>query len=147
MIFDDLFGPTLTLSIEGAAVREHERPTRGAARCNEADEPRPVLIFSTGDRVAVDRPVIIGRNPIRIHEGAEDRLIRLPGERLSRQHAMIRIDRWQTILEDLGSRHGTTVTSPGRSPRHVGPHQPVGLVAGTLVELADAVSFVLERLA
>jgi pSer/pThr/pTyr-binding forkhead associated (FHA) protein len=147
MTFDECFGPTLARSIEGAAVRENERPSNGEARRHEADEPRPVLIFSNGDRVAVDRPVIVGRNPIHIHEGSEDRLIRLPGERLSRQHAMIRIDRWQTIVEDLGSRHGTTVTSPGRSPRHLGPHQPVGLVAGTRVELADAVSFVLEQLA
>ena len=145
MTFDECFGPTLARSIEGAAVRENEPPSGGAG--HEANEPRPVLIFSTGERIAVDRPVIVGRNPVQIHDDAGDRLIRLPGDRLSRQHAMIRIDRWQTILEDLGSRYGTIVTSPGRSPRHVGPHQPVGLVTGTHVELAGVVSFVLERLA
>ncbi len=108
-----------------------------------------MLIFSTGQRVLVDRPVVLGRSPKPTTESNQTspRLVTLNGPLLSRQHAEIRIDRWQTIIDDLNSVNGTEVTIPGEPTRRLQPGLPISLVVGTRVDLASEVSFVLEEVA
>lgn len=146
--FDQLFGSTVARSIEGAAVRESVGARLRSALEGDQQPPR-VLIFSTGQRVLVDRPVVIGRSPKPTTESNQTspRLVTLTGRRLSRQHAEIRIDRWQTIIDDLNSFNGTEVTIPGEPTRRLQPGLPISLVVGTRVDLASEVSFVLEEVA
>ena len=146
--FDQLFGSTVARSIEGAAVRESVGARPRSALERDQQPPR-VLIFSTGQRVLVDRPVVLGRSPKPTTESNQTspRLVTLSGPLLSRQHAEIRIDRWQTIIDDLNSVNGTEVTIPGEPTRRLQPGLPISLVVGTRVDLASEVSFVLEEVA
>lgn len=101
------------------------------------------LVMSSGQVVVLDRPAIIGRKP-----KAEGRmpnevpqLIALEvGQGLSRSHAMIHLEQWQVLLEDLDSANGTIVTLPGREPRRLHAGEPVLLEHGTIVDLGGEVT-------
>lgn len=136
--FDAMFGNTIVRTVESAAVRD-----RGTA------DPAPlgVLVFSTGERVLVDQPLVLGRNPEPVAELGRARLVKLPGAGVSRRHAAITVDRWRACIDDLGSSNGTAVTPPGRPSQRVRPGQPVDLVTGARVDLGGDVSFVVEAVA
>jgi len=108
-----------------------------------------VLLFSTGERVVVDKPLLLGRNPQAGGETAGDspKLVKLPGSAVSRRHAAITVDRWRAHIDDLGSANGTELTLPGSAPQRLAPGRPVGLVTGARVDLGGAVSFVVEEVA
>lgn len=111
---------------------------------------RPVLgslRFSNGAKVALDRPVLIGRNP-KVEGGLAGeipQLVRLDvGPGLSRTHASVRLEGWQVLLEDLNSANGTIVRLPGREPRRLHPSEPVLLEIGSDVDLGGEISCVFE---
>lgn len=111
---------------------------------------RPVLgslRFSNGTKVALDRPVLIGRNP-KVEGGLAGEiplLVRLDvGPGLSRTHASVRLEGWQVLLEDLNSANGTIVRLPGREPRRLHPSEPVLLEIGSDVDLGGEISCVFE---
>lgn len=105
------------------------------------------LRFSNGTTVALDRPVLIGRNP-KVEGGLAGeipQLVRLDvGPGLSRTHASIRLEGWQVLLEDLNSANGTIVRLPGREPRRLHPSEPVLLEVGSDVDLGGEISCVFE---
>ncbi len=142
--FDAMFGHTVVRSVEAAAVRPGGPPAAGRVA---GPDPRPVgvLVFSTGERVVVDRPLVLGRNPHAEPDAA--RPVKVAGAGVSRRHAAITVDRWCAEIDDLGSANGTEVTLPGGAPCRLAPGRPVGLVAGTRVDLAGEVSFVVEDVA
>ncbi len=146
--FDTIFGCTVARSVEAAAVRGGDVP-RPAPGTGVERPPMGVLLFSTGERILVDRPLLLGRNPRVDHESHAEapRLVKLPGRGVSRRHAAITIDGWRAHIDDLGSSNGTEVTLPGLMPRRLAPGHPVGLVAGTHVDLGGDVSFVVEDVA
>jgi hypothetical protein len=110
--------------------------------------PRPtlgVLRLSTGDVVPLDRTVIMGRNP---RTGAPDdgerpHVVRLPSpdHDISRTHVEIRLDGWHVLLTDLNSVNGTVVTPPWQEPQRLRPNEAVPIEPGTVVNLADEVTF------
>jgi hypothetical protein len=138
--FELLFGHTVVRSVEAAAVRL------------VADDPGPraalgVLVFDTGERVVVDRELVLGRNPRPVDEAADGprpRLVQLSQPGVSRQHAVVRLDRWTASLEDLGSANGTTISSPGGPVNDVRPGRPVELAVGAVVDLGGELSFMVE---
>jgi hypothetical protein len=110
--------------------------------------PRPtlgVLRLSTGDVVPLDRTVIMGRNPRadESSEGERPHVVRLPspGHDISRTHVEIRLDGWHVLLTDLNSVNGTVVTPPWQEPQRVRPNEAVPIEPGTVVSLADEVTF------
>lgn len=110
--------------------------------------PRPVLgvlKLSTGDIVTLDRGVLLGRSPSAEFDGKGERphVVRLPspGQDISRTHAEIRIDGWHVLITDLDSTNGTMITVPGEEPRRLRPNDPTMIPPGTVVSLADEVSF------
>lgn len=142
--FDELFGHTVARSVEDAAVR-----TTGADR-RAVQGPLGVLVFSTGERVIVESTMVLGRNPTVLDEpsnGDRVRLVKVASPGVSRQHAAIRVDRWQATIEDLGSSNGTRIASPGRSATQLAPGLPAELVTGAVVDLGGDVSFVVEEIA
>ena len=119
----------------GSAPVQVSRPAMGSLR------------FSDGTMVALDRPVLIGRNP-KVEGGLAGEIPQLVtldvGHGLSRTHASIRLEGWQVLLEDLNSANGTIVRLPGREPRRLHPGEPVLLEVGSDVDLGGEISCVLE---
>ena len=114
--------------------------------------PRPplgVLRLSTGDVVTLDRSVLLGRAP-QLGEGlaAHDRphVVKVPSpERdISRNHVEVILEGWHVLIRDLGTTNGTTVTLPGGSPVRLRANDQQVLEPGSLVSMADEVSFTFE---
>ena len=136
----------------------HVNPPSGATcrRCgaplphDPVPVPRPVLgvlRLSLGDLIALDRGVLMGRNP-RTDFGGTDgeerpHVVKLPsaGGDISRTHLRVTLDGWHVLVTDLNSTNGTLVTLPGRDPQQLRPGEPVPIQPGTVVTLADGIDF------
>jgi hypothetical protein len=114
--------------------------------------PRPplgVLRLSTGDVVTLDRSVLLGRAP-KLGDGlaAHDRphVVKVPSpERdVSRNHVEVILEGWHVLIRDLGTTNGTTVTLPGETPVRLRANDQQVLEPGSLVSMADEVSFSFE---
>jgi putative peptide zinc metalloprotease protein len=84
----------------------HRQVPRTEARCRACGTPRDGavhldLVLPAGERLPIDRPLIIGRAP------ASD--LRLEDPSVSRSHAQILVDERGATLEDVGSSYGTFV--------------------------------------
>jgi FHA domain len=136
----------------------HVNPPSGAA-CRQCGAPLPhdpvpvprpvlgVLRLSLGDVIALDRGVLMGRNP-RTDFGGTDgeerpHIVKLPsaGGDISRTHLRVSLDGWHVLVTDLNSTNGTLVTLPGRDPQQLRPGEPVPMQPGTVVTLADGIDF------
>lgn len=119
---------------------------------NAFTAPRPVLgaiRLSTGDVVTLDRNVVMGRAPqSHATDNAAERphVVKLasPENDISRNHLEIRLEDWHVLVVDLDSVNGTVVTLPNREPQRLRPNDALAIEPGTLVTLADEVSFVYE---
>ena len=67
-----------------------------------------------------------------------------PGNDISRTHVEVRLDGWHVLVVDLGSTNGTVVSLPGRQPQLLRAHDPLAVEPGTVVSLADEMSFTFE---
>jgi len=115
---------------------------------SEFDSRSAVLVFSTGERILIDRRVLIGRNP-KVGDDVEGEMPHLmkfdgPGHGLSRTHAEISLADGDILLEDLGSTNGTEVQLPGQQRRRVRPGEPMAVVAGTLIDFGDELHCTIE---
>jgi hypothetical protein len=136
----------------------HVNPPSGATcrRCgaplphDPVPVPRPVLgvlRLSLGDVIALDRGVLMGRNPRTDFAGTdgEERphVVKLPSADgdISRTHLRVTLDGWHVLVTDLNSTNGTLVTLPGRDPQQLRPGEPVPIQPGTVVTLADGIDF------
>jgi len=113
--------------------------------------PRPVLgrlVFSNGDLVTLDRGLVLGRAPSLPagHNGEQPNLVKLndPTLEVSSQHLEVRLDHWYVLVIDLGSTNGTLVTLPGQQPLRLRPGTPQPIEPGTVVNLADVLTFTFE---
>ena len=107
-----------------------------------------VLAFSNGERIDVDRPVLIGRNP-KVSGAAGGVLPHImkfdgPGQGLSRTHAEVRIEGAQLVLEDLQSTNGTEVELPGQQRRRLRSGEPVVITHGSLIDFGDELHCTVE---
>jgi pSer/pThr/pTyr-binding forkhead associated (FHA) protein len=81
--------------------------------------------------------LLIGRNPKLEGRMPSEmpQLLRLDvGQGLSRTHAIVRLEGWQVLIEDLNSANGTVVTSPGIAPRRLHAGEPVLLDHGATID-------------
>ena len=136
----------------------HANPP-GATRCSDCGvrvtetEPHPVpqpalatLRVSDGTELALDRLVRVGRAPV----GPGDRDVRLltvpsPSQDISRTHLEIVPDGWQIMVRDLNSTNGTVLAGPdGGERRPLPPGESVPVDLGSVLELADGVSVLLD---
>ncbi len=113
-----------------------------------AAEVHGILAFSNGERINVDRSVLIGRNPkvAGAIEGGLPHIMKFegPGQGLSRTHAEVRIEGGEMLLEDLQSTNGTEVQLPGQPRRRVRSGEPVVVVPGTLIDFGDELHCTVE---
>ncbi|MCB9380915.1 MAG: FHA domain-containing protein [Acidimicrobiaceae bacterium] len=140
-------------------VSQHPNPpqARVCRVCGVPLQGSPVLIsrptlarlrFSDGRVVALDRPVLIGRNPKVEHpiDGEMPGTVKLDvGQGLSRTHALVRLEGWQVLLEDLNSANGTIVRLPQREPRRLHPGEPVLLEPGTTIDFGGEIDAAVEQ--
>jgi FHA domain len=113
--------------------------------------PRPILgtlRLSTGAAIPLDRGAIFGRNPDAdgFGDGERPHIVQVPspGKDISRNHVEVKLDGWHVLVSDLGSTNGTIVTVPGHAPQRLHPNEAMPIAPGTVVNLADEVSFVYE---
>jgi hypothetical protein len=113
--------------------------------------PGPVLAVlraSDGSIVEVDRPVLIGRAPS--GDGPGGRAPRLmtvpsPNHDISRTHLEVAPEEWHIVVTDLNSTNGTVLVRPGAVDRQqLAPGEPVHVQLGSVVELGDGVSVLID---
>ena len=67
-----------------------------------------------------------------------------PDNDISRMHVEIRLDGWHVLVTDLDSTNGTVVTLPGHDPERLRANDPRAIEPGTVVSVADVVTFQYE---
>lgn len=115
------------------------------------DIPRPILgtlRLSSGDVIALDRGVLLGRapDPPAGSPREQPHIVRLPSpdNDISRNHVEVRLDGWQVSVVDLGSTNGTYVALPGREFVRLPAHGEQTMEPGTVVSLSEKASFTFE---
>ncbi|GAB3241174.1 FHA domain-containing protein [Kineosporia babensis] len=114
-----------------------------------ARPPLGVLVFDNGDRIELDRPVVLGRDPKPQANSADPEAPYLHAVasstgQVSRTHAEIRPSGWDVLLTDLGAMNGTALTLPGESPQAIDPGVPTTITPGCRVDLGGETGFVFE---
>jgi hypothetical protein len=131
-----------------------EPPPAPAADEADVDQGRPVarLVFSSGNVVDLDRPVVVGRAPdhgrLAAHEGARLVTVPSPHHEISSTHLEIRPgegpDEGSAMVTDLGSTNGTVVVQPGRPAHDLQPGVSVRLEPGATIDLGEGVTISVE---
>jgi len=124
-------------------------PIPGQEPFTMARPPLGALRFSTGDVVSLDRSVLIGRAPKVVAEVAvTDRphVVKVPSPQrdVSRNHVEVVLEGWHVLVRDLGTTNGTTVALPGEQPIRLRANDQQVLEPGSVVSLADEVSFTFD---
>lgn len=154
--------PSVTMVLANLCPHGHSNPPP-AQRCRLCGEPippqsprpvpRPVIArlrVSDGSNVPVDRAVLIGRSPSEHATRAHlPHLLTVPSPNhdISRTHLQVAPDGWSVVATDLNSTNGTIVTlpEPGARRHLLTPGEPTPLPLGTLLELGDGVTLVVEK--
>jgi hypothetical protein len=113
--------------------------------------PRPplgVMAVSSGPRVTLDRPVVVGRRPRSPRSVGEDlpRLVTVPSpeQDISRSHVEVRLEGWHVLVSDMNTTNGTTLLRSGQAPMRLHPGEPVLVVSSDVVDLGDGVTLTFE---
>ena len=134
----------------GAPVPDFDRPPIPGQEMAPpvVSEPVASLVFSTGDVVAVDRAVLVGRAPEARRFASHDQphvvTVASPQQEISSTHLEIRpgagADHGSAIVTDLGSTNGTVLAQPGLDPEELTPGIAVSLIPGAVLDLGDGVT-------
>ena len=107
-----------------------------------------VLRASDGSTAEVDRPVLIGRAPSPDRSSSRSpRLMTVPSANhdISRTHLEVAPAGWQIVVTDLNSTNGTVLVRPGAVDRQqLAPGEPVPVQLGSVIELGDGVSVLID---
>jgi FHA domain len=107
-----------------------------------------VLRASDGTSAELDRPVLIGRAPSADRSNSRaPRLMTVPSPNhdISRTHLEVAPDDWQIVVTDLNSTNGTIlVRAGGGDPQQLAPGEPVPVPVGSVMELGDGVSVLID---
>lgn len=138
------------LTQAGAPIPEFDRPPIPGQEMAPEVVAQPVasLVFSTGDIVAVDRTVLVGRAPEARRFASHDQphvvTVPSPHQEISSTHLEIRpgagADHGSAIATDLGSTNGTVLALPGLDSEELKPGIAVSLVPGAVLDLGDGVT-------
>lgn len=104
------------------------------------------LRVTDGTQALLDRVVLVGRAPSERGE-VPARLLTVPSPAhdISRTHLEIAPDGWRVLVKDLHSTNGTVLVTPdGVSRRPLPPGEAVPVPLGSVLELAEGVSVLLD---
>ncbi len=112
-----------------------------------APASRVVVAFltpSSGGRVGVDRPILVGRSPS-ASRVAGDQLPRLltvpsPSHDISRTHLQVLPGDDSVVLTDMNSTNGTVLITPDGRQLTLEPSTPVAVDFGSVIDLGDGVT-------
>lgn len=104
------------------------------------------LRVTDGTQAVLDRVVLVGRAPGKRGEVAARLLtVPSPAHDISRTHLEIAPDGWRVLVKDLHSTNGTVLVAPdGASRRPLPPGEAVPVPLGSVLELAEGVSVLLD---
>lgn len=106
------------------------------------------LVVSTGERIPLDRDVIVGRRPRYVPQAGrpEAHLVPVPSpnQQISRTHCEVRVDGWDVRVRDLGSNNGTFLLRVGQEPVRISESAPVIVRPGDVIDLGDSVTMRVE---
>ncbi|HEX5858842.1 MAG TPA: FHA domain-containing protein [Microbacterium sp.] len=106
--------------------------------------------LSTGEVVALDRTVVIGRRPrsTRVSGTELPHLIAVdsPQQDISRSHVEIRPEADSVIVVDLHTTNGTTLLRAGKEPVRLHPGEQTVVVSGDVIDLGDGITVTFEDL-
>jgi hypothetical protein len=116
--------------------------------------PRPAapgrLRLSTGQVVALDRTVVIGRRPRSTRVTGTDlpHLIAVdsPEQDISRSHLEVRAEGDSILATDLHTTNGTTLRRVGADPVRLHPGERNVVVPGDVLDLGDGVTVTVEEI-
>lgn len=97
--------------------------------------------LGSGDTIDLDRSVILGRRPqaSRISQGDIPRLVPVGGKEVSRSHLELRVEDWNVLAVELGSRNGTLLLRPGQPPVRLMENNPVPVRSGDQFDLGEGI--------
>jgi hypothetical protein len=115
-------------------------PIRATERRRVTRPVLGVLRLPSGDTISLDRNVVLGRAPgTPAGTGADEpHYVKLPGtyRNISRRHVEFKLDGWDVVAADLGSRNGSVVEQPGQAPVELSGGGSCVLRNGATVDLA-----------
>ncbi len=118
-------------------------PVTGAA-------PGGRIRVSTGQVVALDRTVIIGRRPRSTRASGANLphlvAVESPQQDISRSHLEIRPEGDTVVVIDLHTTNGSTLLRPGADPLRLHPGEQTLVLSGDVVDLGDGVTVAFEDL-
>lgn len=108
------------------------------------------LRVSSGQVVALDRTVIIGRRPrsTRASGASLPHLIAVesPQQDISRSHLEVRPEGDTVVVIDLHTTNGSTLLRPGSDPVRLHPGEQTLVLTGDVVDLGDGITVAFEDL-
>ena len=123
-----------------------------------AADPAPAAAVTTGPRVrlssgqvvALDRTVVIGRRPraTRSSGATLPHLVAVdsPQQDISRSHLEIRPEADAVVVLDLHTTNGSTLLRPGAEPVRLHPGEQTIVVTGDVIDLGDGITVAFEDL-
>lgn len=105
---------------------------------------------SSGQVVALDRTVIIGRRPRSTRASGANLphliAVESPQQDISRSHLEIRPEGDTVVVIDLHTTNGSTLLRPGADPMRLHPGEQTLVLSGDVVDLGDGVTVAFEDL-
>ena len=126
---------------------ELNRPAKSVA-C----PPLGRVVISGGESIELNRPLLVGRNPVAddITSVAEVPLrpliVASPNQLVSRNHILIDLDAWSVLAQDLGNCNGTVLNRQNEAPVRLSSANPVLLRSGDVLDLGDGQTLAFENL-
>ena len=126
---------------------ELNRPAKSVA-C----PPLGRVVISGGESIELNRPLLVGRNPVAddISSVAEVPLrpltVASPNQLVSRNHILIDLDAWSVLAQDLGNCNGTVLNRQNEAPVRLSSANPVLLRSGDVLDLGDGQTLAFENL-
>ena len=126
---------------------ELNRPAKSVA-C----PPLGRVVTSGGESIELNRPLLVGRNPVAddITSVAEVPLrpltVASPNQLVSRNHILIDLDAWSVLAQDLGNCNGTVLNRQNEAPVRLSSANQVLLRSGDVLDLGDGQTLAFENL-
>ncbi|HLT84937.1 MAG TPA: FHA domain-containing protein, partial [Phototrophicaceae bacterium] len=144
-------GPVDDGDHDGETLMTSDLPTPSAPLVAEPvvrAEPGVELVLSTGPRIEMDRPVLLGRAPeaARFAGSEVPRLVSVsnPERDISATHVEIRPAGGHVVVTDMNSTNGTVVHLPDQPSFRLQPGTGVPVAAGAVIELGTGVEVTVQ---
>ena len=153
----------IRIVLSAVCPQGHPNPTNyTACRVCGAELNRPAksvacpplgrVVTSGGESIELNRPLLVGRNPVAddVTSVAEVPMrpltVASPNQLVSRNHILIDLDAWSVLAQDLGNCNGTVLNRQNEAPVRLSSATPVLLRSGDVLDLGDGQTLAFENL-